>query len=82
MLLDLLYLLSSDGSDSLDDESENDGSDSGSSGKCSFPFCFGDSVGRVSGMGYGFSLSIGVESNCEVVTFVMFVPTGVESNGG
>ena len=37
----------------FNDESENDGSGSSSSGTCSFPFCFIDSVGRVSGVGSG-----------------------------
>ena len=36
---------------SLDDESDNNWSDSGSSGTCSFPFCFGNSVGRGSSLG-------------------------------
>ena len=60
--------LSFDESDSFDDESNNDGSDSGSAGTRASPFCFdysvgrvGDSVGcveesvgRVSGMGLAF----------------------------
>ena len=53
LILDFLYLLSLDESDFLDDESDNDGSDSGSSGMCAFPFRFGDSVGCVSGVGSG-----------------------------
>ena len=64
---DNLYLLSSEKSDYLDDESENLGSDSGSSGRYSFRFfClrFDDSVGSVSVLGY-----------CS------FAPTGVKSRG-
>ena len=33
------------------DKSDNDGSGSGSSGICAFPFCYGNSVGHVSGIG-------------------------------
>ena len=40
-------MLSVDESDLPDDESEGDGSDSGSSGTCVFPFRFEDSVGCV-----------------------------------
>ena len=41
LLLDLLYFMSSNGYYPLDDESDNDGSESGSSGTYSFPdfFC-------------------------------------------
>ena len=60
LLVDFLQLLSSDKSDSLNDESDDDGSDSGSAGTCTFPFRFDDSlgrvynsVGRVSGVGSG-----------------------------
>ena len=82
LLLDLLYLLSSDESDLLDDESDNDGSDSGSAGTCTFPFRFDESVGRVCGVGSGIFFPIEVDSKCDVFTFVMFVPIGVESKGG
>ena len=66
----------------LDDESDNDGSDSGSSGTFNFPFCFYDSVGHVSGLGYGGFVPIGVKSKCDVVRFFVFVPIGVESKCG
>ena len=79
---DLLYLLSSDESYFLDDESEDDGSDSGASGTCDFPFCFYNSIGRVSSVGSDVFVPIGVESNYEVVMFVVFVPIGVKSKGG
>ena len=62
LLLDFLYWLSSDESDLLDDESDNDGSDSGSSGAFSFPLRFDNSVGRVISLGYGIFVTIGVES--------------------
>ena len=82
MLLDLLHFLSSDESDSFNEEFANDGSEFGSSGTCAFPFCFDDYVGPVSGVGYGIFYPIGVESNCDVVTLVLLVPIGVESKGG
>ena len=50
LLLDLIYLLSLDESDSLYDESDDDGSDSGSSGTCYFLLCFDNSAGCVSGL--------------------------------
>ena len=63
-----LYFISLDKSDSLDDESENFGSDSGSSCTCyfcDFSLSFDESVVSVSFLGYG-----------------IFSPTGVESKGG
>ena len=68
LLLDFIYFLSSDESDLLDDESDNDGSDSGSSGTCALPFHFYGSIGRVSCVGSVFFVPVGVESNCDVVT--------------
>ena len=53
LLLDSLYLLSSEKSDCLDDESDDNGSDSGSSGTCTFPLHFNKSVGCVSGLRSG-----------------------------
>ena len=53
LLLDLLHFLSSDESDSLGDESDDDGSESGSAGMCTFPFCYEDSVGCVRGVVLG-----------------------------
>ena len=82
LILDLLYLLSSDKSDLLDDESDNDGSDYGSSGTCAFPFCFDNSVGRVSGICFGCFVTIGGKSNYDIVMLVMLVPIVVESKGG
>ena len=58
LLLDFLYLLSLDESYLLDDESDNDGSDFGSSGTCACPFRFYDSIGRFSGVGYGLFFNI------------------------
>ena len=86
-------MVSFDKSDSFDDESENDGSDSGSAGTCNFPFCFdefvgrvGDSVvhvekyvGRVNSMGSGVFALIGIESIDEVVPLVLFVSKVFES---
>ena len=74
--------MSSDEPDSLEDESENGGSDSGSSGTCSFPLHFDDSVARVSGSGSGVFVPTGVKSKCEIFAFVVFMPIGVESKGG
>ena len=67
-LLDLLYFLSSNKSYFLDDEADNDRSDSGSVGMCAFTFRFqesvgcveesvghvGDAIGCVCGVGSGF----------------------------
>ena len=59
--------MSSNESESLDDESENDGSDSGSAGTYDFPFRFDFpvspvdySIGRVHGVGYGVFVPIGI----------------------
>ena len=49
-LINLLELLSSNGLYFFNHESDNDGSGSGSSGTCDFPFFSGNSVGRVSGV--------------------------------
>ena len=53
-------MLPANGYYSLDDESDNDGSESRSSGTCAFPFCFEESVDRVDnsvghirGVGFG-----------------------------
>ena len=85
-----------DESDFFDDESDDDGSDSGSAGTCTFYFRFdesagrvGDSighvdesVGRVSGMESGFFVQTGIESIGDVITLFVFVSKGVESKGG
>ena len=54
LLLYFLHLLSSDESDSLDDKSDNYGSDSWSSGICTFPFRFDNSIGCVHDVGSEF----------------------------
>ena len=63
-------------SDSLNDESENDGSDSGSAGTCAFPFDFDESVGCV-----GVSIGRGGDSFGHVCVMGsgVLVPTGIES---
>ena len=67
LLLDFLYLLSSEKSYSPDDYSENDGSDSRSSGTCSFSLRFDYPVGRVSGLGSGVFVPTGVESKYDIL---------------
>ena len=81
-------MLSSDESDLLNDESDDDGSDSGSAGTCAFPFRFEksigyvyNSIGRVCGVGYGIFVSTGIKSIGDVITLVVFVPKGFESKG-
>ena len=58
LLLDLLYFLSSEESDLLDDESGDDGYVSWSSGTCAFSLRFDEFVGRVSGLGSGIFVPI------------------------
>ena len=72
----------------LDDDSNNYGSESGSSGTCTFPFrfvesagCIDHSVGRVCAVGSGVIVLTGIESFGDVVPLVMFVQIGVESKG-
>ena len=77
--------MSSYQSDSFDDESDGDGSDSGSSGTysfCAFSLRFDDSVGSVNGLGSGIFLPTGVNSKSDIFAFYVFVPTGVEYRGG
>ena len=62
------------------DESENDGSGSGSPGTS--VGSAGESVGSVNGVGFGNFVPTGIESLGDVFTFVMFAPIGVESKGG
>ena len=66
----------------IDDESDNDVSVSRSSGTCAFPFCFDNYVGCVSDMGSIVFVPIGFDSNCDVVTFFVFIPIEVKSKGG
>ena len=57
LILDLLHLLSLYESDSLEDESGDDGSDSEGSGTYYFTLRFDNSVGIVSGLGSGVFVS-------------------------
>ena len=88
-------MLSFNESDSFDDDYDNDESDSGSVGTCTFPFRFEESIGsvdnfvghfddyigRVCGVGSGVFVLIGIKSIGEVVPLVVFVPNGFESKG-
>ena len=83
-LFDLLYILSSDKSYSINDYSYDDGSEFRSSRKyffCAFSLRFGDSVGVVSGLGSGFFVPTGVNYKCDF-SFVVFIAVVVESKGG
>ena len=76
MIFDFLYFLLSYESDSLNDESDNDGSDSRSSAMYyfhAFYLRFDDYVDSVSGLGSGVVAPIGVESKCDIFAFVVFV---------
>ena len=66
----------------LDDESDNDGSDSGFSGTCYFPLRFDDSNGCFSGLGYGVFVPTGVDSTCNLFPFVVLVLFGFDSKDG
>ena len=75
--------------DFFDDESDNDGSGSGSPGTPAFPFCsykyvgsIGESVGSVSGIGSGNFVPNGIESLGDVVPLVLFIPRGVKYKRG
>ena len=77
LILDLLHFLSWGKSDSLKDEPDYDGYDSGSSGTCSFPafpLRFDDSVCCVIVLGSRIFVPTGVESKCDIFVFVVFVP--------
>ena len=89
LLFDLLELLSFDELYLFDDESDDDGSGSGSADTCDFPFCsdesvgsVGKSVGRVSGMGSVIFVPTGIDLIGDIFLLVVFVPKGVESKGG
>ena len=69
-----MLLLSFDKLDLFDDESDDDRSGSGFAGTCAFPFCYGNSIVRVSVVGSGVFVPTGIESLGEVVPLVMFVP--------
>ena len=71
------------------DESDDDGSGSGSSGTCALPFCSDESVGSVGksiicvhGVGSGVFVATGIDSIGEVVPLFVFVPREVKSKGG
>ena len=81
-LINLLLLLSFDKLDLFNDESDDDGSGSGSPGTCVFPFCSGKYVGGVSGVGSIIFVPTGIESIGDVVPLVVLVLRGVESKGG
>ena len=66
----------------LNDDSDNDRSDSASSSTCSFPLRFEDSVGHVSGLWSRFFVPTGVESKCDVFVFVVFMTIVIQSKGG
>ena len=89
-------MVSFDKSDPFNDESDDGGSISGSSGTGTFPFCFDDtvghvedsvgrvdnSIGRVSGVGSGvFDLTL-IDSIGDVFLLVVFVTKGFEFKGG
>ena len=70
--------------DFFENESENDGSGSGSPGTFALPFSSGkyvgsagEYVGSVSGIGSGDFVQIVIESFGDVVMLVMFIPIGV-----
>ena len=70
--------------DFFGDDSDNDGSGSGSPGMCTFPFCsdesvgsVGKSIGRVCCVGSRIFVPIGIESIGDVVLLVVFVSKGV-----
>ena len=77
LLLDLMYFLSLEESDSLNGESDDDWSDSGSSGAYSFPnfsLRLENSVGSVGVLGYGIFVPTGVNSKWYFLVFNVFVP--------
>ena len=65
-----------------DESDDDDGSGSGSPGMHTFPFCSRNYVGRVSGVGSGVFVPTGIESICNFVLLILFVPRGVDSKGG
>ena len=81
-LIDLLEFLSFDELDLSYDESDYNWSGSGSPGTCAFPFCSGDSVGSVSGVGSEVFVLNVIKSIGDVILLVVFVPNGVKSKGG
>ena len=85
LIFDFMYLLSLDESDSLDDESDDDVSDSGSSGTYYFhalSLRFENCVGSVSGLESVVFVPTALESKYDIFVFVVFIPIGVDSKGG
>ena len=81
-LINLLELISFDKFYIFGDDSDDDGSGSGSPGTCTFLFCSGNSVGCVSDVGSGIFVPTGIELIGDVFPLVVLVPRGVESKGG
>ena len=80
-----MSLLSSEECNFPHDESDDDGSESGSYGTYyfrDFYLRFEDYVVSVSGLGSGAFAQTGVESKFDIFAFDVFVPTGVEYKGG
>ena len=63
----------------LNDESDDDGSNSGSDGTYTFYFLFGESIGRVCGVGYGVFVSTGIDSIGDIFPLVVPIPIGFNS---
>ena len=89
LIIDFLQFLLFDQSDFLEDESNNEGSDSGSAGTYDFLFSFydffgrvGESVGCVSGVGSDVFSPTRIKSIGDVLLEVVFLPKGVNSKGG
>ena len=74
MSFDELYL--------FDDESDDDGSGSGSPGTCTFPFFSGNSVSCVSGVDSGIFVRTGIKSIDDVFLLDVFVPRGISFKCG
>ena len=81
-LIDLMELISFDDLYLFNDESNNDGSRSGSPGTCDFPFCSYNSVDCASDVGSGVFVSTGIESIGDVVPIAVFLPRRVGSKCG
>ena len=88
-LFDLIELVTFDELDLFSHYSDTDGSGSVSPCTFAFPFSSGNSVGSssqsvgsVSGVGFGGFFPTGIESLGDVVILVLFVLIGVESKGG
>ena len=80
-----MYLMLLDESYYLDDKSNNDGSNSGSSGTysfCAFYLRFDIYFVSISSLGSGVFIPAGVKSKCDSFAFVVFVPIGVKSKVG